>query len=264
MTRPQTPTVVLLHALSLDSSMWRPQRHALERRGLRVLAFDQRGFGGAPLGADPPSLDTVAEDLAAALDAGGHGRVVLVGSSMGGYVAMRFLRHHAHRVDGLVLTGTRASADSAAAAAGREGFARTMTDDRLRPELIAKTTPLLLGATTRAERPEVLTRLLDEVTAASPAAVAWAQRAVAARPDSFDVLRATTVPALVIAGAEDELVPPDEAQRMAAALPRGRLVTVERAGHLTPLEAPDVFTGALTRLLDDIAGHETLPEGHTC
>ncbi|MGW8555962.1 alpha/beta fold hydrolase [Streptomyces tubercidicus] len=264
MTRPETTTVVLLHALSLDSSMWRPQCQALEQRGLRVLAFDQRGFGGAPLGAGPPSLGAVAEDLAAALDAGGHGRVVLVGSSMGGYVAMQFLRRHAYRVDGLMLTATKASADTAEAAARREGFARTMLDDRLRHELIATTTPLLLGATTRAERPEVLARLLDDVTAASPEAVAWAQRAVAARPDSFDVLRATTVPALVIAGAEDELIPPDEAQRMAAALPRGRLVTVPRVGHLPPLEAPDVFTGALTRLLDDIAGYRTQPEGHTC
>ncbi|MGW7528819.1 alpha/beta fold hydrolase [Streptomyces sp. NPDC054783] len=264
MTRPRTPTVVLLHALSLDSSMWRPQRHALEQRGLRVLAFDQRGFGGVPLGAGPPSLDAVAEDLAVALDAGGHGQVVLVGSSMGGYVAMRFLRRHPHRVDGVLLTGTRAAADSTEAAARRESFARMITDDRLRHELITTTTPLLLGATTRAERPELLARLLADATAASPAALAWAQRAVAARPDSFDVLRATTVPALVVAGAQDELVPEDEAQRMAAALPRGRLVTVPRAGHLPSLEAPDVFTGALTRLLDEIAESKTLPEGHIC
>ncbi|MFI0711591.1 alpha/beta fold hydrolase [Streptomyces inhibens] len=264
MTARRTETVVLLHALFLDSSMWQSQRRALERLGHRVLAFDQRGFGGTPLGTDVPALDAVADDLAAALDAGGHDRVVLVGSSMGGYVAMRFLQRHPHRVCGLALSATRASADSSEEVARREGFARMMEDERGRDGLLAQTMPLLLGATTRAERPELLERLLRDVAQGPPAAVAWAQRAIAARPDSFDVLGATTVPAVVVAGEEDELVPLEEARRMAAALPQGRLVTVAGAGHLQPLEAPEVFTGVLTRLLDDIDEQERVPGGRTC
>lgn len=114
--------VVLLHALSLDSSMWDTHREALEGRGHLVVAPDQRGFGATPLGNEPPSLDTVADDLARELDARGIERAVLVGVSMGGYAAMAFLRRHPGRALALALLSTRADMDDEAARTAREGF----------------------------------------------------------------------------------------------------------------------------------------------
>ncbi|WP_238412171.1 alpha/beta fold hydrolase [Saccharothrix deserti] len=244
--------VVLLHALSLDSSMWAEQREALTLLGHRVITPDQRGFGGTPLGDAPPSLDVVADDLAATLDALGVAGVAVVGSSMGGYVAMAFQRRFPQRVRALALLATRAGADSPEVRAGREAFAERIVDDRSRDGLIAATTPALLGATTRAEQPELVAKVRGMVEQADPASVAWAQRAIAARPDSFPTLRATSVPSVVIAGAQDELVPVSEADAMANALPHCRLVTIPDAGHLTPLEAPDRVTAELTDLLRSV------------
>ncbi|MYW15285.1 alpha/beta fold hydrolase [Streptomyces sp. SID2955] len=245
--------VVLLHALPLSSAMWQAQAAALRARGHTVLAPDQRGFGATPLGTEPPSLDAVADDLAALLDAHDLPTVALAGCSMGGYAAMAFLRRHPHRVRALALFATRAAADSPEAAGERHRFAELVLDDTLRDQVVRRTTPLLLGATTRARRPD----LVDEVTAmaraAAPEAVAWAQRAIAARPDSLDLLRGTDVPALVVTGAEDELVAEKEAVAMADALPRGRLVTLPATGHLQPVEAPQAVTDLLTALLDDAA-----------
>lgn len=253
MTATRPLPVVLLHALPLDSTMWQAQAAALRERGHTVIVPDQRGFGTEPLGEQPPSLDTVADDLAARLDALGHETVALVGCSMGGYVAMAFLRRHRHRVGALVLLATRATADTPEQAAGRRAFAGLVVDDAQREQLIARTTPLLLGATTRAERPGTLADVLARSRAADPRAVAWAQEAVAARPDSVEVLRATDLPALVITGAEDELVTADEAALMADLLPRGRLVTLPGAGHLQPLEAPEPTTRLIAELLDSTA-----------
>ncbi|MFF5860227.1 alpha/beta fold hydrolase [Streptomyces sp. NPDC012751] len=244
--------VVLLHALSLHAGMWREPADALRAQGHQVLAVDQRGFGTAPLGSDAPSLDTVADDLARTLDRHGTDRAVLVGSSMGGYTAMAFLRRHPDRVAGLALLAARATADSPEAAAQRHRFADLVRQDEPRRQLLARTTPLLVGASTRARRPEVLARVRADVEAADPAALAWAQRAIAARPDSTDVLRATPVPALVIAGEEDELVTAAEAEQVAATLPGGRLVTVPGAGHLPPVETPEAVTGALHAFLGEI------------
>lgn len=255
--------VVLLHALPLHASMWRAQERELAALGVPVIAFDQRGFGRSSLGDAAPSLDVVADDLVRALDARKLDRIVLVGSSMGGYVAMALLRRHPDRVAGLALLAARATADAPAAVAGRETFAAAILDDRSRGALIAETTPALVGATTRHQRPAVLARVLEDATAADPRAVAWAQRAIAARPDSVDVLRAARVPAIVIAGDEDQLVRLEEAQLAASALPRVRLIRIPDAGHLPPLETPEVVTSALVELLRDVNRAEAA-RGHAC
>ncbi|MEV0319424.1 alpha/beta fold hydrolase [Streptomyces sp. NPDC050658] len=248
---PRVP-VVLLHALSLHATMWQAQATALRAVGHPVLTPDQRGFGATPLGTAPPSLDLVADDLARTLDEHGIDRAVLVGSSMGGYVAMAFLRRFPDRVAGLALLSARATADSPEDAARRLGFARLVQDEQDGPGVIVRTTPLLLGATTRSRRPELLARVLADAQGADPAALAWAQRAISARPDATDVLRTARVPALVIAGAEDELVGAEDSRHVAQALPHARLVTLPAAGHLQPLEAPEAVTAALCDLLDEI------------
>lgn len=253
MTAPDRAPVVLLHALSLDSSMWAAQSRALRERGHPVIAPDQRGFGGTPLGDASPSLDVVVDDLARDLDARRLDRVVLVGASLGGYVAMSFLRRHPRRVAALALVSTRAAADTERESAERHRFAALITDPETRGAVLAATTPRLVGATTRAERPAVVAAVRAVAEAAAPESIAWAQRAIAGRPDAFPVLRAAGVPALVVAGAEDELIDRAEAERMAAALPRGRLVVIPGAGHLAPLEAPAAVTGALLDLLAEVS-----------
>ncbi|WP_406184851.1 alpha/beta fold hydrolase [Streptomyces sp. NBC_01006] len=241
--------LVLLHALPLDSSLWDAAAAALRARGRRVLTPDQAGFGSAPLPQGSPSLDLVADGLARELDRQGIGEVALAGCSMGGYVAMAFLRRHPDRVRALALLAARGTADSAAAAGQRLRFADAILDDSARAGLVAATTPSLLGATTRARRPHLTARVTGLALAAPPRSVAWAQRAIAARTDSTATLRAADVPAVVVIGAEDELVSLEEACRTAKALPRGRLVVLPGVGHLAPLEAPEATAEILTGLL---------------
>ena len=239
--------LVLLHAFPLSSAMWLAQREGLGDR-CRVITPDQRGFGGSELGDDEPSLDACADDLARLLDRLELDRVVLGGLSMGGYVAMAFLRRHAARVSALLLADTKATADPEAARANRERIAQAV----LEPEstvLVDDVLPTLIGTTTVASRPLVSGRVRALVQAAPPAAVAWAQRAMAARPDSLDTLRGFAGPALVVVGEEDQLSPVDDARAMADALPAGRLVVLPDAGHLTAVETPEAFTAAVADFL---------------
>jgi pimeloyl-ACP methyl ester carboxylesterase len=244
-----TVPAVLLHALAPGSAMWAEQRRALVRSGHRVLTPDQRGYGARPLGSAPPSLGVAADDLARLLDERHIHDIVLAGVSMGGYVAMEFLRRHPGRVRALALLSTRAGPDDGPTAAQRHAFAAAVVDPVAGPRVTRSAAPTLVGATTRAERPTVAGRVRAMVEAVAPATLAWSQRAIAARPGSFDLLRAANVPAVVIAGEEDELVPLPEAHAMATALPDARLVTVPKAGHLVPMEAPDEVTRALAELL---------------
>jgi pimeloyl-ACP methyl ester carboxylesterase len=247
------PPLVLLHAFPLSSAMWLDQRDGLSAVA-RVITPDQRGFGGTPLGDDPPSLEVAADDVAELLDRLDLGQVVIAGLSMGGYLAMALLRRHPERIKALVLADTKANADAEAARANRERIAAAVESDDASTVLIDEVLPSLLGSTTVASRPLVSGRVRGLVQAAPPAAVAWAQRAMAARPDSFDLLRGFDRPALVIVGAEDALAPPSDAQAMADALPQGRLVLVPEAGHLTAVETPESFNAAVAGFLAELPG----------
>jgi pimeloyl-ACP methyl ester carboxylesterase len=248
--------VVLLHAFPMSSAMWANQRTGLAGR-CRVITPDQRGFGASPLRGDPaslakPSLTTAADDLMRVLDKLELQQVVLGGLSMGGYVAMAFLRRHPERVRGLILANTKASADSEDGAANRERIAAEVLAAGSSAPLLDEVFPKLLGASTLADRPQVVQQVREQVEQAPPAAVAWAQRAMAARPDSLDTLRAVTVPALVIAGDEDQLMPTAEADAMAEALPKGRLVRIPGAGHLSAIEDPTAFNAEIDTFLDQL------------
>lgn len=244
--------VVLLHAFPLSATMWSEQRAALAA-GYRVLTPDQRGFGGSPLGDDEPSLDIAADDVAVLLDASGIGRAVVAGLSMGGYVAMALLRRHPERLAGLILADTRGSADADAIRDKRERIARTVLETADATILLDEVLPTLLGDTSERDRPEIVERVRRMVTAAPPPAVAWAQRAMAARPDSFVSLAAVEVPTLVVVGEEDRLSPPEEAQRIADVVPGARLRRIAAAGHLSAVERPAEFTGAVREFLETAA-----------
>jgi pimeloyl-ACP methyl ester carboxylesterase len=236
--------VVLLHAFPLSSAMWLEQRNVLGNDGTRLITPDLRGFGGSQLGWDEPSLDHMADDVAALLDSLSLDRVVLGGLSMGGYVAMAFLRRFGDRVSGLLLADTKASADADAAAANRRRIADALDESGTAQVLVDDVLPALTGDTTVSERPLVQGRVRALVEAAPPVAAAWAQRAMAARPDSHDTLRAISVPALVIVGDEDGLSTRDDAQAMVDALRDASLVVIPGSGHLTAVEAPDAFNAA--------------------
>ncbi|HSR23380.1 MAG TPA: alpha/beta hydrolase [Candidatus Eisenbacteria bacterium] len=251
--------LLLLHAFPLSSAMWLEQRNALADV-CRVITPDLRGFGGSQLDHEQPSLDRMADDVAALVGQLGAGPLVLGGLSMGGYVAMALLRRHPHLVSALVLADTKATADPPAARENRERIAAVLEQEQSARVLVDDVLPGLCGETTKRERPLVHGRVRALVEGAPPAAAAWAQRAMAGRPDSTDTLRTADVPALVVVGEEDTLSPPADAEAMVTALPQGRLVVIPGAGHLTAVEAPEAFTAALREFvaaLDEGGGPAT-------
>jgi pimeloyl-ACP methyl ester carboxylesterase len=106
-----------------------------------------------------------------------------------------------------------------------------------------------LGELTKDQRPDVVETVRALVEAAPPEAAAWAQRAMAARPDSFDVLRDLEVPLLVVVGDQDALSPVGDAQAMADQAQQSRLYVVPGAGHLSAVETPVPFARAVRDLL---------------
>lgn len=240
------PAVVLLHAYPCDATMWDAQAQALLDAGYRVLRPDLPGFGSSAVLPGEPSLGAVAAVVLEAIDSP---TFALAGLSMGGYIAMQILRQQPERVTALALFDTKAGADPEPARATRYATAETAQREGGIASLADAMLPGLLGAYSLAKRPEVVSRVRGYIARASGDGAAWAMRAMAVRPDSFELLRAFSGPAVVVMGEEDALSPLAEHQAMAEALPNGRLVTIPRAGHLSALEDPEAVSGALLDLL---------------
>jgi pimeloyl-ACP methyl ester carboxylesterase len=243
--------VVLLHAFPLDGRMWAPQVEALAG-SYQVIVPDLRGFGAAREQAvEEAGMDLLADDVARLLDDRGLDRVVLGGLSMGGYVALAFVRRHADRLGGLLLLDTKAGADTEQARADRLRMVERVLAEGtgFLPEA---TLPRVLGKTSLEERPELVERVTALIREQDPSAIAGAQRGMAARPDATDVLAGITVPTLVVAGEEDAIIGPEVGRELAAAIPDARFLLVERAGHLSSLEQPEVVNEAMLDFLAPI------------
>ncbi len=233
--------LVLLHALPLDHRMW---ADVAARLPCRTLAVD------LPDRTDPgePSFDVAADALAETLAQAGIGRVVAAGCSMGGYLALALAERHPVLVAGLGLVDTWAGADDDAARARRAA----MVDELERTSALDSAhamVPGLLGTTTVSQRPELVDLVHGWIDEQTPAAVAWAQRAIGTRPDRADALRRFTGPVAVVVGDEDRLSGVDVARPMSALAAASRLVVVPSAGHLSPVEQPAAVAKVLAELV---------------
>ncbi len=239
------PVLLLVHGFPFDSAMWSEQMAPLARER-RVVAVDLRGRGRSQPAPAPWTLDTHADDLAATLDALGAKEVDLAGLSMGGYIAFAFARRHARRLRSLVLVDTKASADPP------EG--RKVRDEQaalVRREGTRALVPILIPKLLAPEAPAAAREKLEAMIARTPPETcANDLAAMRDRPDSAP--ESLRVPTLVVHGSADGLVPVEQARRMAAAIPGGRLVEIPGAGQGAPSEKPAEVTEAVATFLREL------------
>jgi len=250
-TMQQRHTMLFIHGFPLDATLWDLQVKGLSGHA-NVLAPDLRGCG-ADDRTTPTALtmELLAGDLKQLLDEHGAERAVLCGLSMGGYVAMAFLELWPERVAGLVLCNTRSTADDAPGKKAREETANNATEKGM--DVIARgMMPKLLSDRTRTESPDVAARIHAMIARQRPATVAALSRGMAHRPDRTHILRTAQFPTLVMTGEEDLLMPLPTSTSMVEALPRGRLVVIPGAAHLSNVDAPELFNAALTSYLSEL------------
>jgi pimeloyl-ACP methyl ester carboxylesterase len=243
--------LLLVHGYPLSGRLWAPILPAL-RGEFRSIVPDLRGFGQSEASATA-DLARYVDDLVALLDHVGETRpVVLVGMSMGGYIAFEFYRRHPDRLRAMVLANTRARADSEAERAARQETARRALREGA-GSVAQEMASLLFGVhAAQALREEWIERM----SASDPRGIAAALEAMAQRPDSLETLAAAELPILIIAGADDTLTPLEEARRMQQAAPNARLVTLDQAGHMSPVEQPRPFVAALREFVRGSSEHD--------
>lgn len=236
--------LLFVHGFPLNRQLWQPQLDGLSDIA-RVIAPDLRGHGDSAPAPGPYSMELFADDLNAFLDMLGiREKIVLCGLSMGGYVAFAFYRKYAHRLRGLILTATRAAADSPEARLARDQTAALAQVQGV-AALVETMLPKMLSPATLQNRPEVVARAQAIMLRTSLQAVLGDLAAMKDRPDSTPTLAQIDVPTLILHGAEDQLVPPSEAETMRDGIRGARLVVVAGAGHLPGIENVKTFNQAV-------------------
>lgn len=239
--------VLFIHGFPLSGVLWKPLIEPM-KDDYKLIIPDLRGFGQSGPGGES-SMARYAADLAELLDAIGEQRpVVVVGLSMGGYVAFEFYRRYPERVRALVLADTRAEADTPEGVQDRQKRAERVLAEGAAP-MAADMVEKLFAS----EAPETLKREWQSIIAGtSPESIAAALHAMAARPDSIPTLQTINRPTLILVGEEDTITPLAMAETMQAGIAAARLEIIPGAGHMPPVEQPQRFTAHLLQFLDEL------------
>jgi 3-oxoadipate enol-lactonase len=239
--------LVLLHAFPVDRRMWAEQVVALSDR-FRVITPDFRGFGqSASTGAF--SIETLADDVHALLATMNTSPAIIAGCSMGGYAALALAKNYPADLRGLILVDTKAESDTPDGRAGRQKMIDLVKQsgakavaDQMVPKLLAKDAPT--------KRPIVAKKLREMMEACPPDTIAHALAAMRDRPDRSGELPAVKVPTLILVGEEDQPTPVQAAEAMHAKIAGSKLVIIPGAGHMTPIEQPELVNRAIRQFAE--------------
>ena len=244
------PTVLFSHGLLYSLRMWDAQIAALRPR-FRCIAYDHRGQGESEAPLTGLDMDTLTEDVAALIDTLGIGPVHFVGMSMGGFVGMRLAARRPELVRALVLIDTSAGPEPPAnlpATAGwsgsRAGSGRARCWVGCRRSCTGRAPGRIPAAPRTCVRGATTSSGMDAV------AMTRAVEGVLTRQSAMPLLPRIHRPTLVLVGEEDTATVPARSEEIAAGIPGARLVRIPRAGHMSPIDAPDSVTAQLRGFLE--------------
>ena len=246
------PDVLLIAGSASTRPLWALVRPALAQ-SFRTIAFDNRDSGESTIVAAPYTLAGLADDAVAVLDAAGSKSAHVIGHSMGGAIAQELALSYPDRVQSLTLVSTWARGDR---------YSRNIMDlmidltRSVRDDFALLESIIFVGAGISTLRGASL----HDMTAAAMALGPLAPRNALERQwrldeivDTLDRLPALKMPAHVITGAEDRLLPPYFSEELARAIPGATLTRIDGVGHLPMVHAPDAFIDAVTSHIKTVA-----------
>ncbi len=236
------PTLLLLHGIGSSAPSWQSQFDRLSA-AYTLIAPDLRGYGDSPDPIGTPSLDDVADDLAALLDGEpAH----IVGVSFGALAALGLVRRHPQLVRSLVLSDTTLGRGFL-----EPGELQKWVDGRhaLSAELQTRADERAAEIAGPHAAPEILAEIARNMRRARPAGYN-AVTGIIAATDARPWLDAVNVPTLVVCGEHDGVVGLALSETIAERIPDARLATIPGAGHQPNVETPDAFADAVRAFVD--------------
>ncbi len=253
--------VIFIHGFPLDKSIWEDQIQAYSGK-YRIITFDIRGFGESEEGMETFSIDLFTKDLQGFMDALELEKAVIVGFSMGGYIALDAMRKFPERIIGLALVDTQCQADT------EEVYEKRMKAcEKIRRESVSvyadEVLPALLVASEDGgDNSNAMIAIRTIIEGTSKDVLCNSLVAMANREATCATLKNIQVPTLLLVGEDDTLTPVEKAESMHAEIPGATLHVIPYAKHLSHIDNPEIFNRHLGAFLQRIHQQRShLPEG---
>jgi len=239
------PALVFLHGFPLNAKMWENQITFFDT----YKVFTPNLLGSEPLPSTFFSLDEMANTIVSEIISKQES-TILIGLSMGGYVAQRILEIHPQTIQGLVLISTRSAADSNGAKLKRVKALEEVKTNGL-DGYIQEFTKNLVSIKTL-ENPSLFQKILSIAKENKREGILSQILALMGRIDSETFLPKISIPTLILSGSEDTLTPPGEMNEIFQKIPNHECKIVENAAHLSPLENPDSVNFFINNFIQNI------------
>lgn len=241
------PPLVFSHGFMMDRTMFEPQIQAF-KDDYRVVAFDSRAryrdHGEAY------DLYNLVADCRLLLDQLNINSCVLVGMSMGGWMALRFALKYPNRLAGLVLIDSSAHADPEQQKEQfAEAFAPLQNCEKLPEDFVDWVTPLMFGKWTKEYNPRLVERWHQKFLGYSCQAVYNEANSWRDREDLSQRISEIQKPTLIVHGEEDIAEPLANVKPMVDVMPNAQLVSIPNAGHSSNIEQPQTVNQAIENFL---------------
>ncbi len=239
----ERPPVILIHGAGGTHLYWPPEIRRLP--GYCVFAVDLPGHGKSSTMGGQQTIDEYSRSLSSWLEANKLGKVILVGHSMGGAIALSLALQQPEHVLGLGLISTGARL-------------------RVHPEILSyaidrttfhKAAELLVSFSFSSHAPERLVELASRRMLDTRQSVLYGDLLACDHFDMLDQLGSIQQSTLVICGSDDQLTPLRYAQYLSRNIPHAQLEVVQDAGHMVMLEQPQQIADSLLSFLIDISYH---------
>lgn len=230
------PPLVLLHGFCEDASVWNDWLAAGPLAP--TLTIDLPGFGSSPLPSAPADLADYAAAVKEALDERNLSQCVLVGHSLGGYVALEFAQKYPERLAGLGLFHSHPFEDTDDRKEARRRGIELLHSGK-RDLYVAQLFPNLFETNYKVEHPEVLGKLIAHGQTQPTEGIVAALEAMIGRRNHTLTLAGLNCPALFLLGKEDTLVPLEDTLAVAASTPVSEVQVLSGVAHMGMFEAPE-------------------------
>ena len=244
------PPLLLAHSFLFSGEMWGNQLTALAKR-YRVINVDLRGHGQSGPYAEHFTLYDVLNDHLAVLDHLGIERAAFLGLSIGGMMALRAALNVPDRVAALALLDTSAEKERATVALKYHGMSNFARAFGARP-LASSIANIMFSANARRQKPEMVDHWKQYWAGVDVPSIRAGLRALLERDSVLERTAEIQIPTLIMVGERDAGLPPELSRRLHHGIAGSRFVVVPEAGHIPPLEQPDMVTTELLDFLDGL------------
>jgi 3-oxoadipate enol-lactonase len=251
MTGPaKSPLLVLGPSLGTSTILWESALPALTGR-YRVMVWDLPGHGAAPPARDGFTAGELADAVARAIEKADPDRVLYAGVSLGGAVGLQLLLNRPELVAGAAIIA------SGAVIGAPDGWRERAAQVRMQStsSLISASAQRWFAPGSIEREPDLSGRLLHALQDADDESYALCCEALA----GYDVragLGEIAAPVLAVWGEHDAVAPEANSREIAQGVRNGRIVRIDGAGHLPPVERPAETAGALLDFFDGLDGTE--------